>query len=232
MPRAKSGPATRQRRKKILKQAEGYYGSKSTLYRTAKQQVMKSLQYAYRDRKRKKRDFRKLWITRINAACRQEGISYSRFMNGLKLAGVEVNRKVLADLAVNDPNGFAELVNVSKAALVNGKAETVKVEEQVGALAAKPSAKKETEKASEAKEEKPLEKKAEAKTVDVKEEATADVKEDVKETADATKRYTEEELSKLTVAKLRELAKEHEISIPSSYRKAEIVKYLYEQLNQ
>lgn len=232
MPRAKSGPATRQRRKKILKQAEGYYGSKSTLYRTAKQQVMKSLQYAYRDRKRKKRDFRKLWITRINAACRQEGISYSRFMNGLKLAGVEVNRKVLADLAVNDPNGFAELVNVSKAALVNGKAETVKVEEQVRALAAKPSAKKETEKAAEAKEEKPLEKKAEAKTVDVKEEATADVKEDVKETDDATKRYTEEELSKLTVAKLRELAKEHEISIPSSYRKAEIVKYLYEQLNQ
>lgn len=97
-----------------MKLAKGYYGAKSKLYRIAKQAVMKSLQYAYVGRKLKKRDFRKLWIARINAAARANGLSYSKFINGLKLAGVEINRKMLADLAVNDAAAFAELVNLAK----------------------------------------------------------------------------------------------------------------------
>ncbi len=114
MPRVKGGYTTRQRRKKVLKLAKGYYGSKRTLYRTANEQVMRSLRYSYRDRKQRKREFRKLWITRINAAARNEGMSYSRLMNGLSRAGVEVNRKMLADLAVNDPQGFAKFVEIAK----------------------------------------------------------------------------------------------------------------------
>jgi large subunit ribosomal protein L20 len=97
MPRVKGGVVSRKRRKRVLKLAKGYFGSKHTLYKTANEQVMKSLQYAYRDRRQKKRDFRKLWITRINAAARMNGLSYSKLMHGLKLAGIEVNRKMLAD---------------------------------------------------------------------------------------------------------------------------------------
>ncbi|MFU8794394.1 MAG: 50S ribosomal protein L20, partial [Dethiobacteria bacterium] len=104
----------RKRRKKILKLAKGYYGAKSKLFRVANQQVMKSLTFAYRDRKQKKRDFRKLWIARINAAARIDGISYSRFINGLKKADVQINRKVLAELAVNDKAAFSRLVEVAK----------------------------------------------------------------------------------------------------------------------
>ncbi|ENQ3105518.1 LSU ribosomal protein L20P [Bacillus sp. 491mf] len=119
MPRVKGGTVTRKRRKKIIKLAKGYYGSKHTLYKVANQQVMKSLMYAFRDRRQKKRDFRKLWITRINAAARMNGLSYSRLMNGLKLAGIEVNRKMLADLAVHDAKAFAELATAAKTALNN-----------------------------------------------------------------------------------------------------------------
>ena len=114
MPRVKGGTVTRKRRKKVLKLAKGYYGSKHTLYKVANQQVMKSLLYAFRDRRQKKRDFRKLWITRINAAARINGLSYSRLMHGLKLAGIEVNRKMLAELAVSDAAAFTELANVAK----------------------------------------------------------------------------------------------------------------------
>ncbi len=114
MPRIKRGPVARKRRKKILKLAKGYFGSKSKLFKTAKQQVMKSLQYAYRDRRQRKRDFRKLWIARINAAARSEGMTYSRFINGLKKADVEINRKMLADMAINDKAGFDRLVQVAK----------------------------------------------------------------------------------------------------------------------
>ncbi|TMN21130.1 50S ribosomal protein L20 [Lentibacillus cibarius] len=117
MPRVKGGTVTRQRRKRVLKLAKGYYGSKRTLFKTAKQQVMKSGQYAYRDRRQKKRDFRKLWIARINAAARMNDISYSRLMHGLKQAGVEVNRKMLSDLAVNDEQAFTQLTEKAKAAL-------------------------------------------------------------------------------------------------------------------
>ncbi|NLK87759.1 MAG: 50S ribosomal protein L20 [Clostridiaceae bacterium] len=110
MSRVKGGVRTRARHKKILKLAKGYFGGKSKLFRIANQAVMKSLTYAYRDRKAKKRDFRQLWISRINAAARINGMSYSRFMNSLKKAGVNLNRKVLADMAVNDEQGFAQLV--------------------------------------------------------------------------------------------------------------------------
>lgn len=113
MPRVKGGTVTRQRRKKVIKLAKGYYGSKNTLFKVANQQVMKSLMYAFRDRRQKKRDFRKLWITRINAAARMNGLSYSRLMHGLKNAGIEVNRKMLADLAVHDEKAFAELATVA-----------------------------------------------------------------------------------------------------------------------
>lgn len=117
MPRVKGGVVSRKRRKRVLKLAKGYYGSKHTLYKTANEQVMKSLQYAYRDRRQKKRDFRKLWITRINAAARMNGLSYSKLMFGLKLAGIEVNRKMLADLAVSDAAAFTALANTAKEAM-------------------------------------------------------------------------------------------------------------------
>ena len=117
MPRVKGGVVSRKRRKRVLKLAKGYFGSKHTLYKTANEQVMKSLQYAYRDSRQKKRDFRKLWITRINAAARMNGLSYSKLMHGLKLAGIEVNRKMLADLAVSDAAAFATLANTAKEAM-------------------------------------------------------------------------------------------------------------------
>ena len=127
MPRVKGGTISRARHKKVLKQAKGYFGSKHRLYRTANEQVMHSLKYAYRDRKQNKREFRKLWITRINAACRMNGISYSKFINGLAKANVQVNRKMLSELAINDAEAFANLVVVAKDAL-EGKTTVVKKE--------------------------------------------------------------------------------------------------------
>lgn len=117
MARVKNGVTTKQRHKKVLKQARGYFGSKHRLYKTAKEQLMHSGQYAFRDRRQKKRDFRKLWITRINAACRANGMSYSRFIEGLTKAGVEVNRKMLSEIAINDEKAFAEIVKTAKAGL-------------------------------------------------------------------------------------------------------------------
>ena len=117
MPRVKGGTVTRRRRNRVLKLAKGYYGAKSKLFKTAKQAVMKSYMYANRDRRHKKRDFRKLWIARINAAARLNGLSYSKLMHGLKLAGIEMNRKMLADLAVNDAAAFTVLADKAKEAL-------------------------------------------------------------------------------------------------------------------
>lgn len=114
MPRVKGGTVTRKRRNRVLKLAKGYYGSKHRLYKVANQQVMKSLNYAYRDRRQKKREFRKLWITRINAAARINGLSYSTLMHGLKVAGIDVNRKMLADLAVTDAQAFTQLADAAK----------------------------------------------------------------------------------------------------------------------
>lgn len=121
MARVKGGTVSKNRRRKVLKQAKGYFGSKHRLYKTAQEQLFHSGAYAYRDRKQNKRNFRRLWITRINAACRMNDISYSKFMNGLKIAGIEVNRKMLSELAIDNEKSFAELVKVSKDALKSGK---------------------------------------------------------------------------------------------------------------
>ena len=146
MTRVKGGTVSRARRKKVLNRAKGYFGSKHRLYKTAKEQVRHSLMYAYRDRRTKKRDFRKLWITRINAACRQNDISYSRFIEGLTKAGVKVNRKMLSEIAINDPKAFTDLVKVAK----DGKAGKIKPATEVSGtevtVGATKTTKKETKK--------------------------------------------------------------------------------------
>ena len=116
MARVKGAMMTRKRRNKTLKMAKGYWGSKSKHYRVANQAVMKSLTYAYVGRKNKKRDFRQLWITRISAACKANGVNYSTFMHGLKVAGIEINRKMLAEMAINNPAAFTQLVEIAKKA--------------------------------------------------------------------------------------------------------------------
>lgn len=126
MARVKGGTISRARHKKVLDQAKGYFGSKHRLYRTANEQVMHSGKYAFRDRKQKKRDFRKLWITRINAACRQNDISYSKFINGLNKAEIDINRKMLSEIAIDNPKAFTELVSVAKDALEGKVTKVVK----------------------------------------------------------------------------------------------------------
>ncbi len=116
MARVKGGTVTHARRKRVLKRASGYFGSKHLLFKTAKEQVMHSLRYAYISRRNIKRDYRKLWIRRINAACRLNDISYSKFMHGLKVANININRKMLSELAINDPKAFADLVKTAKKA--------------------------------------------------------------------------------------------------------------------
>lgn len=182
MTRVKNGVATKARHKKILKQAKGYWGSKHRLYKTAKEQLMHSGKYAFRDRKQKKRDFRKLWITRINAACHENEISYSRFIEGLNYAGIEINRKMASEIAINDPKAFTEMVNVAKKALEakkTGKEYVVKATKTTS----KPVAKKET-----------------------KEVAT--------------------DISKLTVAELKKIAADKNITIPAGAKKADILELL------
>ena len=117
MPRATNAPSSRRRRNRTIKQAKGYWGGRKNLYRTAREAVERAGRYAYRDRRMRKRDFRRLWIARINAAARENGLSYSRFMDGLKKADVDVNRKALADIAVNDSEAFAKLVDVARSHL-------------------------------------------------------------------------------------------------------------------
>lgn len=180
MPRVKGGTIHRARRAKVMKEAKGYFGSKHRLYKSAKEQVMHSGKYAYRDRRQKKRDFRKLWITRINAACRENNISYSKFINGLSKAGVTVNRKMLSEIAIDSPATFTNLVDIANSAL-NGK--TV--------------AKKET----------------------VKKETTKEVKKE-------TKIEVSTDLSNLTVAELKEMAKEKGIEGISTMKKADLISAL------
>jgi len=170
MARVKGGTVARARRKKTLKEAKGYFGSKHRLYKTAKEQLLHSGVYAYRDRRQKKRDFRKLWITRINAACRENEISYSKFINGLNKAELQVNRKMLAELAIDNPKAFSDLVAIAKDALEGKeykpakvkletkKSETKEVKEEK--VAKKAPAKK----AEESTEKKPAAKKTTTKT--------------------------------------------------------------------
>ena len=139
MARVKNGAVTKARHKKVLKEAKGYFGSKHRLFKTAQEQVFHSGVYAYRDRRANKRNFRKLWITRINAACRLNNISYSKFINGLSKAGIEINRKMLSELAIDNAKAFAELVKVANDAL-NGKvvkttAKAVRQRRKAGKLA-------------------------------------------------------------------------------------------------
>ena len=204
MARVKNGAVTKARHKKVLKEAKGYFGSKHRLYKSAKEQLMHSGQYAFRDRKQKKRDFRKLWITRINAACRQNEISYSRFIEGLTKAGVEINRKMLSEIAINDPKMFTELVKTAR----DGKAGKItKAEEVAGCEVTIKGAK---EKATEKKESKKESK-----------------KEEVKEEKKATKKETKEDVdySKMTVVELKSVAEKKKINV-TGMKKAEIIEAL------
>ena len=170
MTRVRNGVVTKQRHKKILKEARGYFGSKHREFKSAKEQLMHAGQYAYRDRRQKKREFRKLWIVRINAACRENEISYSRFIEGLNKAGLEINRKMLSEIAINDPKAFSELVKVAKSGKV----------------------------------------------------ANAEVKAEKKEVKE-TKKEEKVDLTKLTVAELKERAKAKGVEGISTMKKADLI---------
>ena len=168
MARVKGGNVSKNRRRKVLKEAKGYFGSKHRLYKTAQEQVFHSGAYAFRDRRQNKRNFRKLWITRINAGCRENEISYSRFIDGLNKAGVTVNRKMLSELAIDNPKAFSDLVAIAKDAL-NGKKYTPKEVKVETKEEKKPAEKKTTTKAA---EKKGPAKKAETKTTAKKSTST------------------------------------------------------------
>ena len=173
MARVKNGAVTKARHKKVLKSAKGYFGSKHRLYKRAKEQLMTSRKYAYRDRKNRKRDFRKLWITRINAACRMNDISYSRFINGLTKAGVDINRKMLSEIAINDMDSFKKLVEVAKKGLEGKETRDEKVAKNEITVVKKATTKKTETKKVEKKEEK----KTTAKKVDYSAMKVAELKE-------------------------------------------------------
>lgn len=216
MPRVKGGYVARRRRKAVLKLAKGYYGSKHALYKTAHEQVMRSLQYSYRDRKVRKRDFRKLWITRINAACRLNDISYSAFINGLKHKDIIVNRKMLAELAVNDAKGFADLVALAKDGLANPKAK--EVVETIFVKAAPKAERSANHNATSKKVEK----------VEVKKEAKPEVKKEEKVEAKPVKKakVAKPNYEEMNLTELKALCKEKGLKGYSTLKKAEIIELL------
>ena len=185
MTRIKGSNIARKRRKKVLKEAKGYFGSKHRLYKTAHEQVMNSLSYAFRDRRQKKRDFRKLWIARINAACRMNNITYSKFINGLSKAGIEVNRKMLSELAIDNMEAFSDLVTIARDAL-EGKAYTPKEvklalqKEEKVVTEKKETVKKETTKKAPAKKSASTKTSAEKKTTTKKAPAKSRTKKEEK----------------------------------------------------
>ena len=193
MPRVKGGYTTRRRRKAILKLAKGYFGSKRTLYKTANEQVMRSLAYAYRDRKQKKRAFRKLWISRINAACKANDYKYSLLISGLNKANILVNRKVLAEIAIFDKEAFKDLIEAAKKANAGQKVASAKASGK--SVEAEKTATKEAPKKA------------------------APKKEEVKEAPKAQA----VDLNSLTVAELKEMAKEKNIDGYSKMKKAELI---------
>lgn len=192
MARVKNGAVTKARHKKVLKQAKGYFGSKHRLYKSAKEQLMHSGQYAFRDRKQKKREFRKLWITRINAACRENEISYSRFIEGLNKAGVLVNRKMLSEIAINDPKAFSDLVKIAK----DGKDGKVKASEVSN---------------------------TQEVTIGTSSKSTKVVKETKAEKKEEVKKSEKVDYSKMTVAELKEIAKEKKIAGIAGMKKADLI---------
>ncbi len=210
MPRAKSSVASRARRKKVLKRAKGYFGSKRVLFRTANEQVMRSLRYSYIGRKQRKREFRKLWIQRINAACKANDFKYSRFIYGLSLANITINRKMLADIAAFDAPLFTELVEVAKNAIdANSNGQVVeKVEVKAVKKVEKPVVK----------EEKPVEK------VEVKETQKVEKPVVKEEKVEAIEEAVD--LNAMTVAELKELAKSRSLTGYSALKKAELIELL------
>lgn len=229
MARVKRGPHRKEKRKKVLKQAKGYYGQKKNAYRVARQAVERALKFSYRDRRQKKRQFRRLWIVRINAAARENGLSYNRLISGLRRTGLELNRKVLAEIAVYDPDGFAAIVEVAKDALADEAGAKVRPAKErskrpeprtapAPEKAAKP--KKKAEPKKEAEPEKAEKPKAEAKpapkaATKAEKAATAEKPEAKAEKAEAkapAEEPTKADLEGMTVAELQELAGKHDVT--------------------
>lgn len=226
MSRVKRGPHRRYKRKRTLKLAKGYYGKKKNAYRIARQAVERALRFSYRDRRQKKREFRKLWIVRINAASRENGLSYNRLISGLRQSGLELDRKVLADIAVHDAEGFAAIVEVAKEALEEAAEAGVKVrpatekgkrparpgKKEAAPVKEKPKPKPKKEKEPEAEEKPAAKKAAPAKKKEAKPEPKADAKDEKpKKAAEVEGPTTKKELEALTVPELEELAEKRGI---------------------
>ncbi|USQ93331.1 MAG: 50S ribosomal protein L20 [Candidatus Phytoplasma vitis] len=220
--------ARHKRRKKILKLAKGYFGSKSVLYKTAHEQVMRSLQYAYRDRRQKKRNLRKLWITRISAGCLNNDIRYSQFMHGLLLSKIEINRKILADIVHNEPQMFSNYVDLSKKALENKK-NIKKIELQ------KQEEKNKQEKLKEIELQKQEEKNKQEKLKEIelqKQEELKETKFENEKNINQEKQKKELDLNSKLLPELKKLAKKYKIQNVSKLKKVDLINLLEEKIEE